>query len=66
MEKVIHGLFSLENILFLRVLRTRDRLVRSFQQCIHSLLAMNPAGGVLKPHGCRGRGKQRRAECYPR
>jgi len=28
-EKVIHGLLSLENRRFLRVLRTRDRIVRS-------------------------------------
>ena len=28
-EKVIHGLFPLEKLLFLRVLRTRDRIVRS-------------------------------------
>jgi len=28
-EKVIHELFPLENLRFLRVLRTRDRIVRS-------------------------------------
>ena len=43
MEKVIHGLTGLktaplENLRFLRVLRTRDRIVRSNTECIHSLL----------------------------
>ena len=40
MGKVIHGLFPLENLRFLRVLRTRDRIVRSNTLFIHSLLAV--------------------------
>ena len=46
-EKVIHGLFPLENLRFLRVLRTRDRIVRSNTWFIHSLLAS--AFAVLVP-----------------
>ena len=44
MEKVIHGLTGLktaplENLRFLRVLRTLDRIVRYNTECIHSLRA---------------------------
>jgi hypothetical protein len=34
--------FHLENLRFSRVLRTRDRLVRSGQHFIHSLLGVSP------------------------
>ena len=37
--------FHLENLRFSRVLRTRDRLVRSGQHFIHSLLAIVGAAG---------------------
>ena len=51
-EKVIHGLTGLktaplENLRFLLVLRTRDRIVRSNTELIHSQLAS--AFAVLVP-----------------
>ena len=39
-EKVIYALFPLAKHPFVRALRTRDRIVRSGQHCIHGLLAM--------------------------
>ena len=38
MDKVFHALFPLANLRFVRVLRTRDRIVRSKRLFIHSLL----------------------------
>ncbi len=37
--------FYLENLRFSRVLRTRDRLVRSGQHVIHSLLDLSALSG---------------------
>ena len=38
MDKVFHALCLLANLRFVRVLRTRDRIVRSKRLFIHSLL----------------------------
>lgn len=38
MDKVFHALCPLANLRFVRVLRTRDRIVRSKRLFIHSLL----------------------------
>ena len=52
MDKVLHTLCRLENLRFVRVLHTKDRIVRSNTQFIHSLLAEAESTGRRLAQEC--------------